>query len=165
MKLGISILILFIAIIGSSQVTIEKSSIDSGGAVASNGDISIVYTLGETVVKESDVANIYISEGFINPRFSIDVGVNEYNIIDGIDVFPNPTVDIVNIHFNEKENYLISVLTIQGNLLSKITTNKKVDVSINMKPYNDGVYLIVIKSLEHEHYKAFKVVKSNYRRK
>jgi hypothetical protein len=165
MKLSISILILFIATISNCQITIDKSSIDNGGTIASNGDVSIVYTLGETAVMENSNANIHISEGFINPHINIDVGVKDISIMVGISIYPNPAVDIVNIHFPDKENYLISVLTNQGKLLSKLITDNKIDASINMKNYIDGVYLIVIKSLDHEHYKAFNVVKCNNLRK
>lgn len=48
--------------------SIEKFSIDSGGASATAGDTQILYTIGEVNVAELSGAGISISEGFINPQ-------------------------------------------------------------------------------------------------
>ena len=55
-----------VSFFGNGQ-SIEKFSIDSGGASASAGNIEILYTLGEVNVQESAAGNIQVSEGFINP--------------------------------------------------------------------------------------------------
>ncbi|MGC1205119.1 MAG: hemagglutinin protein [Flavobacteriaceae bacterium] len=52
----------------SSAQTIEKFSIDSGGASASAGGIQILYTIGEVNVQEYSNATLSVSEGFINPQ-------------------------------------------------------------------------------------------------
>jgi len=51
--------------------TIEKFSIDSGGAHATAGGIDILYTIGEVNVQELSAGGIQVSEGFINPEFRI----------------------------------------------------------------------------------------------
>ena len=51
--------------------TIEKFSIDSGGASAYSGGIEILYTIGEVAVQELDAGTVSISEGFINAEFRI----------------------------------------------------------------------------------------------
>lgn len=53
--------------------SIEKFSIDSGGASASAGGIQILYTIGEVNIAERSAGNIQISEGFINPQLKIKV--------------------------------------------------------------------------------------------
>lgn len=68
MKTTLIILTLFlIPFFGISQ-SIEKFSIDSGGASVSAGNIQILYTLGEVNVQERSAGNIQVSEGFINPQ-------------------------------------------------------------------------------------------------
>ena len=47
--------------------TIEKFSIDSGGANTTSGGIEILYTIGEVAIQEASAGNIILSEGFINP--------------------------------------------------------------------------------------------------
>lgn len=51
--------------------SIEKFSIDSGGASASAGDIEILYTIGEVAVQELSAGGVSVSEGFINAEFRI----------------------------------------------------------------------------------------------
>ena len=63
----ITIIFLFFTITINAQ-SIEKFSIDSGGASTSAGGIEVLYTIGEVNVQELSVGNIQISEGFINPE-------------------------------------------------------------------------------------------------
>ena len=56
----------YIPFLGMCQ-SIEKSSVDSGGASVTQGNIQVLYTIGEVHVREVTVGNITISEGFINP--------------------------------------------------------------------------------------------------
>lgn len=51
--------------------TIEKYSIDSGGATATEGNIQVLYTIGEVAVQEATAGNISISEGFIHSTLNI----------------------------------------------------------------------------------------------
>jgi hypothetical protein len=53
--------------------SIEKFSIDSGGASATAGGIEILYTIGEVNVQELSAGGISVSEGFINANFRIQI--------------------------------------------------------------------------------------------
>jgi hypothetical protein len=59
-----------IGFIASAQ-SIEKFSIDSGGASATSGGIEILYTIGEVNVQELSAGNTQVSEGFINSNFKV----------------------------------------------------------------------------------------------
>ena len=73
MKTRYILLILsLISHIGFTQ-TIEKYSIDSGGASATAGGIEILYTIGEVNVQEHTTATLSISEGFITTDFKIHI--------------------------------------------------------------------------------------------
>ena len=73
MKNKIAILIaLSFSVLTYSQ-SIEKFSIDSGGASDTEGGIQIVYTIGEVAVQESTVSGVSISEGFINSSFRVSI--------------------------------------------------------------------------------------------
>jgi hypothetical protein len=65
----ISILMTFI----SQAQSIEKFSIDSGGASATAGGIQILYTIGEVNVQELSAGSIHVSEGFINGNMKIKI--------------------------------------------------------------------------------------------
>ena len=62
MKTKITLLLsLILAFICQGQ-TIEKFSIDSGGANATAGGIEILYTIGEVNVQELSAGNIQVSD-------------------------------------------------------------------------------------------------------
>lgn len=62
---------LFSSILGAQSIF--KSSIDSGGASSSNGDIQVVYTIGEVFVAEQSAGDINLSEGFISAELDINI--------------------------------------------------------------------------------------------
>lgn len=72
MKTKITFLITLLIGFMSNAQSIEKFSIDSGGASASAGGIQILYTIGEVNVAERTSASVSLSEGFIN---SIQVSI------------------------------------------------------------------------------------------
>ncbi len=53
--------------------SIEKFSIDSGGASATAGGIHILYTIGEVNIQEYSTPSLSISEGFINADLIIRI--------------------------------------------------------------------------------------------
>lgn len=77
---------LLLPLFGMGQ-SIEKFSIDSGGASSSAGNIEIFYTIGEVNVQERSVGNIQVSEGFINP-LNLAISVNPKVFLEG--PFMNP---------------------------------------------------------------------------
>lgn len=57
----------------STAQTIEKFSIDNGGASTTNGNIQVLYTIGEVHVQEVNMPTIKLSEGFINTDSKINI--------------------------------------------------------------------------------------------
>lgn len=53
--------------------SIEKFSIDSGGASATAAGINILYTIGEVNVQELSAGTVSVSEGFINSNMKIKI--------------------------------------------------------------------------------------------
>lgn len=81
------LIILLLPFFGNAQ-SIEKFSIDSGGASATAGNIQILYTIGEVMVQERSAGNIQISEGFINP-VSLKLTINPKVFLQGPYVSPD----------------------------------------------------------------------------
>ena len=72
-KLKISLLVSILITFMSQAQSIEKFSIDSGGASVSTGTMQILYTIGEVNVAEHTSATVSVSEGFINADLKIIV--------------------------------------------------------------------------------------------
>jgi hypothetical protein len=73
MKTKFSILAILLLPIMINAQTIEKFSIDSGGASASAGGIQILYTIGEVTLQEYRTPTLSVSEGFINSSFKVKI--------------------------------------------------------------------------------------------
>jgi len=71
MKTKVTFLISSLIVFMSSAQTIDKFSIDAGGAESSSGNIQVLYTIGEVNVQELSVGGVSVSEGFINANFSV----------------------------------------------------------------------------------------------
>ena len=87
-------LIIGLTCLQTQAQTIEKFSIDNGGASTTNGEIAVIYTIGEVNVQELNAGNILLSEGFINSNFGETLNVSEVNPIDNqLLLYPNPVQD------------------------------------------------------------------------
>ncbi len=159
MKTIIIAIFLFAQLSVFGQLHIDKTSIDNGGAINTNAGLTIIYTIGEPVVQESNKSNIYISEGFLSPDIFKTVNTENFTSINDIKVFPNPTVDIVNISFAEKDDFEISISNSFGQLISKTKYYRVNSLTLNLKNFIDGIYFILIKNSDKMQYKTYKIVK------
>lgn len=66
----------------SNAQSIDRFSIDSGGASTTAGGINIVYTIGEVHIAERTSATLSVSEGFIVPQ-SVSIRVNPIVFLQG----------------------------------------------------------------------------------
>lgn len=144
---------------GFAQVSIKKSSIDSGGTSVTSGDISMTYTIGEIAVREIRNNTIHISEGFLSAKHQIALGVKNFSPLEEVKIFPNPTVNFVNIHLPSQSNYDIVVTSIKGVKLTKYSLVNTNEYSLNMSGYQNGVYLILITDILNHSSKIYKIVK------
>lgn len=81
MKTIITILSVAISLTLQAQ-SIEKFSIDSGGASTSAGGIQILYTIGEVNTQEYSTATLSVSEGFIN-SLTLSIKLNPSVFLQG----------------------------------------------------------------------------------
>ncbi|MDY2588348.1 hypothetical protein, partial [Winogradskyella aquimaris] len=63
----------FFSIFFSFGQTVEKSSIDSGGASSTGSSLEVLYSIGEVAVNEVNTGSLIISEGFIGPFQNCDI--------------------------------------------------------------------------------------------
>lgn len=135
-------ILLVIMILGFTSLnnaqTIEKSSIDSGGASALFGGIEILYTLGEVNVQELNAGGIYVSEGFVNDAFEEGLSVAQNDPLEHqVSVYPNPVSEVIyvksNFEFETAELY---------DTLGKIYINTTTTSKINVGALATGVYFL-----------------------
>ncbi|WP_405291727.1 T9SS type A sorting domain-containing protein [Algibacter sp. Ld11] len=137
MKAKIIIFSLLISYMGNSQ-SIEKFSIDSGGASTSADGIQMLYTIGEVNVQELSVGDIYLSEGFINGDMEqITLSSNNLEFESNFKIYPNPTSNFINIESNLDLDYF-EMYDLQGKKVLSSSKHETVKVEFLSK----GVYLL-----------------------
>tara|TARA_R110002096_G_scaffold2329_1_gene11939 strand:- start:9814 stop:10284 length:471 start_codon:yes stop_codon:yes gene_type:complete len=134
----ITILIMLITLPLSSQ-SIEKFSVDSGGASTTVNDIQIVYTIGEVVVREISTPTVLVSEGFINPSTNSALSIEDNPFSQfNIAIYPNPTQQYINI----STNLILTKIELYDVLGKQIFQSKLVDNPINVSTFEVGVYFL-----------------------
>jgi hypothetical protein len=142
------------------QTKIVKSNISSGGGTSSNGNISIIYTIGEFAIQESTDGTVHISEGFISPGLLIATGLEKFHYADfNVQIFPNPAVNYVNVKSKEIRNFNIQVFDMNGKLIMSENSNKSIVTKLNISHLKNGEYFLVIKNEKLKQFKTFKLIK------
>ncbi|MCL5128124.1 T9SS type A sorting domain-containing protein [Algibacter sp. L4_22] len=122
---------------GYSQ-SIEKFSIDSGGASTSAGGLQILYVIGEVNVAEQISGDLSVSEGFISGGLLNTLDVNDVDVsVPQIEIYPNPASDV--IHINSDIQFTkIEIYDMLGKQVFKSSYLNK----INVEQYKSGIYIL-----------------------
>ena len=159
MKKIITIVTILIVISSFSQTAIKKSSIDSGGASATNGTISMVYTIGEVAVQETTNGTTHISEGFIGTDMMSSLGLNDYTPLSGVQLYPNPAINFVTVSFSETSNYTITLYDLLGKEIATYQTQNSDTKQISLKQLPKAVYMLLITNDNTKQFTSYKIIK------
>ena len=160
MKKSFTLIALFIMVTGFSQTTISKSSIDSGGSSSTNGTLSLVSSYGAVVVQEGSVGAIHISEGFLGANLTDSTtGLEDYSQLSGIEMYPNPATDFVNLSFPTTDNYEVEIYNLLNERVGVYHSQNGATQRIELGFLQKSVYLLLIKNTDTKQYKTYKIVK------
>ena len=146
--------------------SIAPQSVNSAGAKMTQSNGSLSFTVGELVVlQQYDANGNSLGGGFINSATvsTTILAVEEPNSeILQVDVFPNPTSDIVQIRIKESklEDLKISMTDISGKEIfhGKYRLMQQI-IGINTVVYPSGTYFLILKDLQGIVLGTYKVVK------
>ena len=153
-------LVLFLFLSHSyGQTQIKKSNISTGGGSTSTGDITVIYSVGEVAVQEKIQGNTHLSEGFVGPDLNAVLGVNDYGVLSGFYVLPNPVKDRLYIRWEHPGDYEIYLFDLNGKELlnSKVTSQE--ETSYNLSKYASAIYLLFVIDREKQLSKQIKIIK------
>lgn len=155
MKYSIIILILFLA----GSVVSAQEVVSSNGDSKSAAGVEVSWTIGEAVIETLIDGSITLTQGFQQTKLTI-TAVSEL-LIPGLEikVFPNPTPDIITIHFSEYiENSRYFLYDLRGKLLENKLINSA-DTEINMEKYAGGQYILKLTNKSRQPIQTFKIIK------
>jgi len=110
---------------------------------ANNG----VYTVTLTTLDSTDC----ISQDTATETITVNVGIEENALSQSLDVYPNPTTNLVNIAFDQvgAGEVTLSLQDAQGRVVFKETQNlsgNKFSTQIDLSAYARGVYILEVES-------------------
>ena len=156
---------LLISFISFAQ-SIVPESVNSAGAKMTQSNGSLSFTVGELVVlQQYDANGNSLGNGFTNAATvsTTVLAIEEPNAaILQVDVFPNPTTDLVQIRIKESklENLKISLTDISGKEIfqGQYRLMQQI-IGINTATYPSGTYFLTLKDFQGNVLGTYKVVK------
>ncbi|MFZ1678847.1 MAG: T9SS type A sorting domain-containing protein [Saprospiraceae bacterium] len=150
----LSLLFISLNSISTNAQTIERQIISSAGETMSRGDYNLDFTLGETMVQTFE--NGYqLSEGFQQVWLittALSDPVSDWNV----NVYPNPTVGLLNIESEESLSGRII------DALGKVVIAAQTEAGhgmIDMTSLPVGTYFLVLHHESDANVKSYRIVK------
>jgi hypothetical protein len=164
-KFKTTLLGLFLTTVLSAQ-SIAPQSVNAAGTKMTQSNGSLSFTVGELVVlQQVDANGNSLGSGFTNSSTisTTILAVEEPNAeILQVDVFPNPTSDLVQVRIKESklEEMQLSVTDLTGRELFQGRYRVlQQSIGINTAAYPAGTYLLSLKDTNGKILGTYKIVK------
>lgn len=159
---------LFFSFKGICQITPANNeimgSVVTSGSNASGSSGTIAYSIGQVFYTYIGSEMIYnVAQGIQHQEKEDIIEVPQLpETKTEIVVFPNPTIDIVNINMDatelENDQCKYKIYDIQGRLL-KANLIKETTTQISLNYLSPSIYLLVVYSSDNKMLKTFKIIK------
>lgn len=156
MKHLLSILALLTTSLVLSQ-TIAKQIIGASGKTLTNDNLTVSYTLGETVVGLMTADGNQLGNGY-HPAMDLEaLNIEDSSILTHIKVYPNPTSHFLYVSHPEINSFEIQITDLNGKQLYWGAINK--DEAFDLSNYSPGMYLITVKNKDFNQINTYKIIK------
>lgn len=140
---------------------ISNDLISTSGNYDSNDDNQISWIIGESFTETLSNSENTLTQGFLQTNLEI-TSINEFQIKElEIEIFPNPTNEILNIIYinNENDELYYSITNLNGKIISigSIVEHDKVMKQIDFTNYNSGIYIITFSTKKLN--QSFQIIK------
>ncbi len=152
--------VVFLAGIGLSGLYAQDATTASGGDATGSGG-SASYSIGQPVYTSNTSASGSVNQGVQQPYEIITSLNNNPDINLVVSVYPNPSIDYVNLVVGSKD---LSNLTFQlFDINGKVLVSQKIDATqtaIKMADYAVGNYFLRVIDNNKTEVKSFKIIKN-----
>lgn len=129
----------------ASGQSIERSVIGSLGGYSSSGNVSLSFTVGETVVSTVSSGSVILTQGFQQPT-TASTGVKQVSHFGNLTVFPNPSSGLFQIKLENSlgnNNDLLKAEVYDG--AGKLVLSNQIQInqqngSIDLSHLPSGIY-------------------------
>jgi hypothetical protein len=95
-------------------------------------------------VQEVDNSSLHLSEGFVGPDIAKVVGIEDYGVLEGLTVYPNPVKNYVNLQFPAHNDYEIHIFDLTGKEVFQQVSESNSEAQYQLSNLKAGVYLLVV---------------------
>lgn len=135
-----------------------QSVISAQGNSYSNASNTIDFTIGETVTATTSNGTNDLTQGFHQTNLVI-TSVEDLDANFSVNVFPNPTSELVNVTVDKFEGLTLNMFDAAGKLLKQVTLNQS-QTSIRVSEYANGTYLLTLTHQKDKKIKTYKLIKN-----
>ena len=159
MKHFLILLVILVFQIITTQPGNAQTVIAPAGHYHESEQMSMSWTLGETVIETFASANMVLTQGFQQPVLKVSTFAKEPGLDFQITAFPNPTRGHINISTNllQAESLIYSVYDLQGRFIAANPLEGS-QTQIALNNYDPGIYFIRILQ-DEKPVKTFKIIK------
>jgi len=161
-------MVLLIAGLLSSGLTIAQQSVNATGGDATGSGGNLAYSVGEILYISNTNTSGTVGQGVQQAYEIFTLDVHENALVLSISVFPNPTADNLTLQINDlsNERLLYQLFDMQGKLISngQIATRQ---TTINTAHLPSATYIINIVNNDHpqkgghsKRLQSFKIIKN-----
>ncbi|MDG1397732.1 MAG: T9SS type A sorting domain-containing protein [Polaribacter sp.] len=145
--------------------SIAPQSVNSGGTKMTQANGSLSFMVGElAVLNLTDSEGNTIGGGFAAGATITTASIQETDatVLD-VNIFPNPTSDLVNIRINQSsiEQVVVSIIDLQGKEVHNgIYAGISNTIGINTSAYAPGTYVLSLKNNINQVLGSYKIIKN-----
>jgi hypothetical protein len=131
----------------------------SSGGSSDDSNISVSWTMGETVINELSIPGYWLSQGFQQGFLSIVSEIQDLPTETLITAYPNPVSNALTIKIvspSHSNNWSLTVYDFKGIVVIQRETDEDI-TEVNFSSLPAGAYLV---QLRHQsNYKIFNIIK------
>lgn len=144
--------------------SIAPQSVNSGGTTMLQSNGSLSFTVGELVVlSQTDSDGNTLGGGFTAGATLTTASIQETDatVLD-VNVFPNPTSDLVNIRINYStvDKVVVTITDLEGKeVFNGLYAGISNTIGINTSTYARGTYVLSLKNNNNQVLGTYKIIK------
>lgn len=152
-------------IVGSIKAqSLDPQCVNSAGTKMTQSNGSLSFTVGELVVTtQTDSNGNSLGGGFTTGATITTVSVQEPDIrILSVNVFPNPTSDLVTVSIQQTtlSQLMLEIIDLNGKVLSSEKYNGiNNSININTASWISGIYFLNLKTSQSQLLGTYKIIK------
>lgn len=151
---------LMLAAIACGAQEISNQVVSAAGGEFTGTDISMSWTIGETVTETFSADGIVLTQGFQQSSYTVTRIDDILSDLFKVDVYPNPVTDYLNINFTgDVSEASLFLFDINGRLIVKKQVDEFNSV-ISMSDLPDASYVLKLVSSDGKETVNFKIIKN-----